>query len=200
MVNSKEATMESTARLRIWVLVALIVVPLLLSLPIAWYTGEWGGLALNLCTELIGAGVTYTLLELVIGRRERREIEREAEKKEREAKKADLIRQMSSSVKDVAVPAAEELRRHGWLRDGSLQRAFLAMANLEGTDLYEANLQGAVLARANLEGAHLEGAFLSDYTTLPDGTKWTPDTDMTRFTDPKHPDFWFPDTLVVLRG
>jgi len=28
---------------------------------------------------------------------------------------------------------------------------------------------------------------------LPDGSKWTPDTDMTRYTDPNHPDFWQPD-------
>jgi uncharacterized protein YjbI with pentapeptide repeats len=279
MVHSKEATMKDikTAQLRKWVLVGLgagvVVSALLGALPICDY-GQ--GLALNLATELAGALVTYILLQLVIGRRE-----------EEEVKKANLIAQMGSSVKDVAIAAAEELRRHGWLGDGSLrgaelygadlrgarlnwadlQGAFLSFANLQGADLvganlqrvllYEANLQGADLRRANLQevsltkanlqkailaatglqgaflneanlqgafltaadlqetdltdanlqeaslafahlqgarmyGADLRGADLSKHTTLPDGTKWTPDTDMARFTDTDHPDFWWP--------
>jgi hypothetical protein len=188
-------------------------------------TCDWGGLLLNLGAEFGGALATYVLLELLIRRRE----EEEEKEKEREAEKADLIAQMGSQVQDVAVAAAEELRRHGWLGDGSLQgvrlvganlqgaflgganlqRAFLGGANLEGARLGGANLEGAYLAQANLEGAflgganlegavlagaNLQGAKFSDYTTLPDGTKWAPDTDMTRFTDRKHPDFrWPPD-------
>jgi hypothetical protein len=280
-VNSKEATMKriSTAKLRRWVLVGLgvgaAVSALLGALPI----GDYGkGLALNLATELAGALITYGLLELVIGRMERREAKREAEKKEFEAKKADLIAQMGSSVKDVAVAAAEELGRYGWLIDGSLrgadlreanlqgaslynaklegvrltwanlQEAYLGLANLRRADLGGANLQGAILTganlqkanlfeanlqgvnlwvtnlqeanldtadlqgaslqKANLQGANLAGANLqgarlwqaelhatgfSRDTTLPDGTKWTPDTDMACFTDPDRPDFWQPD-------
>ena len=153
--------MKRTALLRVGV-VLLVLIGLALAL-LQWAVSgidDWKGLALNLGTEMIGAAVTYALFELVIERMERRE----AEKEELEAKKADLIAQMGSGVKDVAVAAAEELRRHGWLYDGSLQ----------GADLLGANLQGARF----------------DYTTLPDGTKWIPDTDMTRFTDPDHPDFW----------
>ena len=30
---------------------------------------------------------------------------------------------------------------------------------------------------------------------LPDGTHWTPETDMSRYTDHSHPDFWQPDWL-----
>jgi uncharacterized protein YjbI with pentapeptide repeats len=253
--------MKSTARLRIWVLLILIGVALASSLWAMWPwpTGDWKGLALNFGTEMAGAVVTYALLELFIGRRERRE----AEEKELEAKKANLIAQMGSSVKDVAVAAAEELRRHGWLYDGSLQGANLGGANLQGANLGGANLQEAILSRANLKwiflvganlqatylveahlgnanltfadsqgaylqearlmstklqnadltgadlkgailaGTNLEGAILrqahlqgveyNPHTTLPDGTKWTPDTDMARFTDPDHPDFWPPD-------
>jgi hypothetical protein len=278
MVNSKEVTMKSTARLRVGVLLILIVVALISSLGAAWYTGDWGGLVLNFGTEMAGAVVTYLLLELVVGRMEKREAEREAEEKELEAKKADLVAQLGSSVKDVAVAAAEELRRHGWLYDGSLQGANLKEANLQGASLYNAklegvrltwanlqeaylglanlrwanlqgaNLQGAILTganlqkanlfeanlqgvnlwvtnlqeadldtadlqgaslqKANLQGANLAGANLqgarlwqaelhatgfSRDTTLPDGTKWTPDTDTARFADPDHPDFWRPD-------
>ena len=29
---------------------------------------------------------------------------------------------------------------------------------------------------------------------LPDGSQWTPETDMARFTDPEHPDYWNRDT------
>jgi hypothetical protein len=262
--NNQEATMKSTAWLRVGVLVVLIVVALASSLWAVGRNGDWEGLALNFGTEMAGAVLTYLLLELVIGRRE----ESEAKKEERETKRANLIAQMGSSVKDVAIMAAEEMKRHSWLSDGSLRGAqlaganlskadlieanlqgadvhganlqgtFLFAANLQGADLITANLQGADLVRANLQGvdlfmanlqganlsnanlreavlggtdlqgagldgtdlqganlirANLQGATLNENTILPDGTKWTPDTDMARFTDPKHPDFWRPD-------
>jgi uncharacterized protein YjbI with pentapeptide repeats len=286
-----ETTMESAVRLRIWVLLVLTVGALVSSLGAAWHTGDWGGLALNLGTEMAGALVTYLLLELVIGRKEWRE-----------ARRADLIAQLGSSVEGVAIAAAKELWRRGWLYDGSLRGAYLERANLEGVDLsranlreahlggadlskaslygadlsganlykahlrgadlsgadlreahlegadlceahlreahleeadlsganlykanlhrsalyrsalsganlyranlYKADLSGADLSEANLEGVRLRGANLSgarlpganlEYTALPDGTSWTPDTDMARFTDPEHPDFWRPD-------
>jgi hypothetical protein len=267
--NNQEATMERTPRLRIAVLLALIVVALVSSLgALLWGNQELDGLALNFGTEMAGAVVTYLLLELVIGRMERREAEREAEMKEREARKADLIAQMGSTVKDVAVAAVEELQRYGWLTDGSLRGAYLRMANLEGANLFRADLQeadlvmanlqdanlgnanlqktglsganvqkailnaanlrearlqranvreanlsmanlygasleeanlsmanlyGANLEEANLKGANLEGAHFSEGKRLPDGTSWRPETDMARFTDPDHPDFWRPD-------
>lgn len=226
--------MESTARVRAGVLLVLIVVALASSLWAVWRTGDWEELALNFGTEMAGAVVTYLLLELVIGRRQ----ESEAKKKERQAKKADLIAQMGSNVKDVAIAAAEELQRHGWLYDGSLQGASLSRANLQGANLVWAKLQGARLVGANLQGAslfrvdlqgarlhvanlqgasliwadlqgadlsganlqgaylvgaNLQGADLYEDTTLPDGTTWTPGTNMARFTDSTHPDFWRPD-------
>jgi hypothetical protein len=36
----------------------------------------------------------------------------------------------------------------------------------------------------------LDGAAFSEETTLPDGTRWTPEADLARFTDPAHPHFW----------
>jgi uncharacterized protein YjbI with pentapeptide repeats len=243
--NNQEATMKRTALLRV-VVVLLVLIGLGVAL-LQWAVSgidDLKGLALNLGTEMIGAAMTYVLIELVLRRRE----ESEAKEKEREAKRADLIAQMGSGVKDVAVAATEELDRHSWLRDGSLRGAYLRMANLEGANLYMAdlqeadlmmaNLQGAYLANAflqkatlsganlqtanltsaylqraslfradlreaslywanlqgaYLEGANLEGAHFSEGTRLPDGTNWTPDTDMARFTDPDHPDFWRPD-------
>ena len=71
------------------------------------------------------------------------------------------------------------------LEGSNLQGANLADTNLKGSSLNRANLQKvnlryANLARASLEFAELEGA------KLPDGTLWTEDTDMGRFTNEKH--------------
>jgi uncharacterized protein YjbI with pentapeptide repeats len=119
---------------------------------------------LNLGSEFIGAVATYFVFELVIERREQREI-----------RKAELIGQMSSTVREHAILAVEQLRRYGWLTDGSLARADLSYANLaeahllnadlEGADLRVAQLEGvslvsARLVRADLESARLEGAVL----------------------------------------
>ena len=80
-----------------------------------------------------------------------------------------------------------------------LESADLYGAHLEGTDLVEAHLEGANLTFANLEGADLYGAHLTEVfwatpkgeipATLPDGTVWTPEADMKRFTDENHPEF-----------
>jgi hypothetical protein len=222
-----------------------LVAGLGLSVGAAWLTGYCQGLVLNLGTEVIGAVATYLLFAWLIGRREL---------------KRDLIARMGSRVHDVAIAAVEELRRYGWLTDGSLrgailvgaklegailveanlehahlggadlrgaflrganlqrallveahlhhanltfanlqkadlQKADLGIANLQNADLTEANLKGALLSGTNLEGAILRQANLEEvdynpHVTLPDGTKWTPDTDMARFTDPDHSDFW----------
>jgi hypothetical protein len=82
----------------------------------------------------------------------------------------------------------------------NLQGANLAYANLQKTDLYDANLQKARLGGANLQNANLsfallqnatglEHARLNEFTRLPDETFWTHETDIKRFTDPKHPNF-----------
>jgi len=73
------------------------------------------------------------------------------------------------------------------LFEANLQEADLRKANLQWADLRRANLQEANLVEANLQGAWLRGAI------LPDGTKWRRWTDMERFTNPEHPEFWKPD-------
>lgn len=73
-----------------------------------------------------------------------------------------------------------------------LQRANLWMANLRRANLREAFLQSAKLRDADLLGADLQGAKL-ERAVLPDGTRWGQDTDMRRFTDSSHPDFWHSD-------
>jgi hypothetical protein len=108
-----------------------------------------------------------------------------------------------------------------FLVGANLQEAYLGRANLHEADLSGANLQGADLSGANLQevglsftnlyGARLRGANLQEAeldvaefdekTALPDDSSversfWTPDTDMVRFTDPDHPDFWRSDDLL----
>lgn len=76
------------------------------------------------------------------------------------------------------------------LRLGNLGDVNLYDANLSGADLQGANLGGAILYDAKLSGARLGDATFDEATGLPDWTLWTPDTDLGRFTDPQHPNFW----------
>ena len=168
---------------------------------------RWPPWVMNLGTEIAGAVAIYLILNRFIGGRERREVG----EREMESHKKELIARMGSPVQDVAVEAAAELRRRGWLTDGSLQGANLEAANLQGARLWGAELQRARLRGAKLQGARLWGAKLQgahlgfanlqgaslvvattfdENTWLPDSTKWTPDTDVARFTDSNHPEFW----------
>ena len=85
------------------------------------------------------------------------------------------------------------------MRSSNLQDAYLAYANL----------QNAILINANLRNAILENTEFNEKTVLPDAEAigldsednkiyskyWTPETDMTRYTNPEHPDFWQPEYL-----
>jgi len=151
--------MAYASSLRARVLAVLLAVALASSLVGVFFSRDWTGWLLNFGVEMAGAVATYALLDIFFGRRERRE-----------ARKADLIARLGSRVPDVAAAATEELRRQGWLGDGSLKGAFLWGANLESVrlgsadlrwaDLRGANLQGAILEDANLQGAILEDADL----------------------------------------
>lgn len=124
----------------------ILIAVAVLSVGFSFFGGvTWGDFLLNLGTEMTGAVVTYLLISVVLGTREEKEA---------------LISQFGSTVKDVAVAAAEELRRSGWLQDGSLKGASLVYANLEGANLAGANLQETKLAGANLEGANLREAHM----------------------------------------
>jgi uncharacterized protein YjbI with pentapeptide repeats len=70
--------------------------------------------------------------------------------------------------------------RYAVLIEADLRGADLRYANLQWVDLQYADLRGARLDHAHLHRAHLNGA------TLPDGTRWRPDTDMTRFIKPSY--------------
>ena len=71
-----------------------------------------------------------------------------------------------------------------------LQQASLVCANLSQANLWMSNFYGADLTNTSLKKAILTGAYFDKNTILPDGSKWTPDVDLERFTDPRHPSFW----------
>lgn len=99
------------------------------------------------------------------------------------------------------------------LQDVSLAGTRLALANLQHVQLTRANLQHALLKGADLRGACLRGADLrganlndakladaklddstrmDSETILPDCTYWSTGVDISRYTNPQHPDFWQP--------
>jgi hypothetical protein len=112
----------------------------------AFLGNDWPGIWLNLGTELIGAGLTFLLIDQLLRRRERQAAAEQAAA----TSKADLIARLGSNVRTFAVAAAEDLRRHGWLTDGALRGASLMTADLQGAPLAQAHL-----SHANLTDAHL---------------------------------------------
>jgi uncharacterized protein YjbI with pentapeptide repeats len=91
------------------------------------------------------------------------------------------------------------------LSNANLKDTSLKYANLEGTNLSNSNLEGANLWRVSLRGAKgLEKVNFNGKTVLPDAVNigrddkgnvildkyWTVITDMARYTNPEHSDFW----------
>ena len=74
-----------------------------------------------------------------------------------------------------------------------LRGALLPMTNLKMSVLMDAKLHGAILTGACLKGAYIHGAQFDASTTLPNGKKWTPETDVTRFVNPEHHEYWDPE-------
>lgn len=129
--------------------VALVVVLMLVGYVLF---PDRDGYLTNLFTEAASVAVTLIILNRMAERREERRFLRQL--------KQDLIYRMGSQVNSEAIRAVEELRRHGWLLDGSLHGARFSGADLRGANLVYANLTRAVLVGANLSHANLWGANL----------------------------------------
>jgi hypothetical protein len=81
------------------------------------------------------------------------------------------------------------------LRSANLSEASLKFTNLQNAALRRTNLQKAELFGCDLTGANLVAADLTDAifngsTILPDGSNWSAEVDMGRFTNSTHPEFW----------
>lgn len=72
----------------------------------------------------------------------------------------------------------------------NFRRSGLRSVNFKNAYMVGTALLGADLSHANLEGATLVEVHFDNDTILPDGSSWTRDTDMARFCDPNHSDFW----------
>lgn len=99
------------------------------------------------------------------------------------------------------------------LRLAVLRDVYFGWANLRGAHLFGAKLEGAILINADLQGAtfyqfsdglqdaHIQDAtgeviespVFSEKTVLPDGTRWALGTDLDKFTNPTHHEFWRSD-------
>ncbi|MBN1935169.1 MAG: pentapeptide repeat-containing protein [Anaerolineae bacterium] len=198
---------NSSAKLRIFFFLVLLVVGLLLSLLTAFFANDWRSLGLNLGTEFVGAAITYLLLEWIVGA-----------KANLEEQKQELVHQIHSTQIKIVVDAIEKARRLGWLQNGllrdqdfravhwngveldgadlhgasfenasldtaKLQRALLQRVNFRGAHLYRADMRYADLRGADFRGAmwngiQIEHAQFDPDTILPDGTNYTPGTDL----------------------
>ncbi len=87
--------------------------------------------------------------------------------------------------------------RSAKFKNAVLQRAYFVGSDLKGTSFTDSDLGDASLLGANVIGAKftdIKWQFIHSYghvssATLPDGTKWTENTDIERFTHPSHPEF-----------
>ncbi|MGB1288235.1 MAG: pentapeptide repeat-containing protein [Aggregatilineales bacterium] len=84
---------------------------------------------------------------------------------------------------------------HANLTEADMRRCNLRHASLNdvcaiGAKLEYANLGGADLCGADLRHASLTGIHFDTKTILPDGSTWSRQTDMGRFTNPRHRQFW----------
>jgi uncharacterized protein YjbI with pentapeptide repeats len=103
---------------------------------------------LSLYTNLLSIAVTVGVLDLLAQRREEARF------------RADLMSRMGSRLNHETIRAVEELRRHGWLDDGSLHGIDLYFANLQNANLSGVSLQRVILHNGNLQTALLNRADL----------------------------------------
>lgn len=118
--------------------------PILSQLPKPFWIGDWSQ---NLSTEMLGAVMTFMLIEwFARGREERRR----------------LLLDLSGSDNLIAKRAAREARARGMLKDGELAKKDFSEANMAGIDLRGAKLTGAKFRKVDLTDADLREVDLTD--------------------------------------
>jgi uncharacterized protein YjbI with pentapeptide repeats len=112
--------------------------------PVDW--AEWVvGFSQNFATEIIGAIATYSLFELIIGRRN---------------EQRRLVANLRVGEAAIAKNALEQLRDNGGLVDGSLNATDLSGMVLPEADMKNAQMQGANLDNADLNKSDLSKSVL----------------------------------------
>ncbi|MEO0562267.1 MAG: hypothetical protein AAF125_09135 [Chloroflexota bacterium] len=129
------------------ILITLLLVAFITGGLAAFENGQldWRGLMINLSTEVIGAVITYFVIDRIINQNE-----------DEEKLKTRLIREMENPDNGLTVRAVQELRTRGWLQDGSLYGWFLQRNNMDNLDLRDADLAGFGLYRSSLRNTRIE--------------------------------------------
>ena len=113
------------------------------------------------------------------------------------ATKLNLSRSNVSHLKFHDAEMEYAILVYATLRNADFNGANLRFARFDNADLRHADLVYANLEKVNLTGANLKGAKFANTdlrgAILPDESRWTPETDMGRFTDLGHDDFWSAD-------
>ncbi|MGF1504566.1 MAG: pentapeptide repeat-containing protein [Anaerolineae bacterium] len=168
----------------------LAALPGWLSGVVAFFT--WvDGFAQNLGTEMLGAIITFVLIQVLL--EGRRALERKEEERQREQENAALferivkrtedqitgflreqqsqiteqerqrwISQLASPIKGFATEAARQLRHHGWLRSSDVAEGLRAGGDLAMVDLRGLDLTGEDLEYASLKKANLDQCTLDE--------------------------------------
>ena len=111
----------------------------------------WGDFYANISTELVSIAITVLFVDFLYSRKSKEEL------------KKQLIREMGNANNVIALRAVNELRAHGWLRDGTLKNERFYNSDLTNADLKDANLSGVsftdvIFRKANLANAKLNKA------------------------------------------
>ncbi len=120
-------------------------------------------LGMNLATELIGAVITYYIIDRIV-----------KNSIDNSELKPQMIRRLENPDPGITWQALKDLEAKGWLQDGSLYGWFLRRANFKNADLLAMDTNGLGMYRCNLEGAKIEEeqlAVMTDLrrTIMPDG-------------------------------
>ncbi|GAB5492750.1 MAG: hypothetical protein Phog2KO_29650 [Phototrophicaceae bacterium] len=125
---------------------------------VAWWVW-WDGALQNFSTEMLGAIITFGLIEVIVGSRDRRE-DLAQQLRVGDTKTLIILEDNNIKINDINLSGAR------WenidLIDANLVGANLMRSNLLYGKLIHANLVGANLVGANLMYADLSGARLAD--------------------------------------
>ncbi|MBZ0284266.1 MAG: pentapeptide repeat-containing protein [Anaerolineae bacterium] len=152
------------------ILLIMAIVASSVSLLVNVFTGDtsfagWSESWLqNFSTEMFGAFLTFILIEIIVGGRQRR-TEQEEDRVKRQAELIVAFKAASRIEDRQAI--ADQMNTSGVLPGADLRDLNLRNLNLRGANLQNANLEGAILTgvklnKANLRGANLQNASLVD--------------------------------------
>lgn len=124
---------------------------------------DFKSLGVNLATELIGAVITYFIIDRIV-----------KITVDNSELKPQMIRRLENPERGVTWQALQDLEAKGWLQDGSLYGWFLQRVNFERADLRRVSTNGLGLYRCNLQDAKIEVeqlVVMTDLrrTTMPNG-------------------------------